>query len=344
MKRILITGACGFVGRNLTRRLVERGQHSLLLIDDLSAGIHPDLWLGLPLTGKQGAMHFYGKSKEVLFLHQDLRNVLRYWQYQNDYFKRNYDVQIERFSHVYHLAAIIGGRSVIETDPMLIAQNLAIDAEFFYWASRGYADKVLYPSSSAAYPLALQKATDAAPLREQDIHFSRLGQPDLVYGWAKLTGEYLAQITSQKYGVSIACVRPFSGYGEDQALSYPIPAIVNRFVQKEDPLVVWGDGLQQRDFVHIEDVLDAFELAIEQIHDGSAVNISSGVATSFLDVIRILKEISEHYPEVSTQLGKPTGVRSRSGDPGFALVRLGWSAKVPLKEGLERVYQYLLNK
>ena len=119
-------------------------------------------------------------------------------------------------------------------------------------------DRLLYASSSAAYPVDLQGKDGAVALKESDIQFGgRLGQPDMTYGWSKLTGEYLARIAHQHYGLHTACVRPFSGYGEEQDLSYPVPSIALRAAKREAPLTVWGSGLQGRDFVHIDDCIEA---------------------------------------------------------------------------------------
>jgi nucleoside-diphosphate-sugar epimerase len=112
---------------------------------------------------------------------------------------------------------------------MAVALDLSIDAEFFYWITRHKPERVLYPSSSAAYPTSLQTESDAIALSEGDIDFKKnLGVPDMTYGWTKMTGEFLAQIAAKYYGVSVVCIRPFSGYGEDQDLSYPVPAIAAR--------------------------------------------------------------------------------------------------------------------
>jgi len=77
-----------------------------------------------------------------------------------------------------------------------------------------------------------------------DFTSGELGQPDMTYGWSKLTGEYLSCLAAKQYGVHIACVRPFSGYGEDQDLSYPVPAIAYRVARGDDPVAVWGTGEQ----------------------------------------------------------------------------------------------------
>ena len=147
------------------------------------------------------------------------------------------------FGDAFHLAAIIGGRAVIDGNPMAVAIDLALDALCFNWAVNKKPERLLYASSSAAYPVDLQGKDGAVALKESDIQFGgRLGQPDMTYGWSKLTGEYLARIAHQHYGLHTACVRPFSGYGEEQDLSYPVPSIALRAAKRENPL----DGLGQR--------------------------------------------------------------------------------------------------
>ena len=166
----------------------------------------------------------------------------------------------------------------------------------------------------------------------------------MTYGWSKLTGEYLAKIAARDYGIKVTCIRPFSGYGEDQDLSYPIPAITARIVNKENPVEVWGTGQQGRDFVHIEDILDCIEIAMREISDGSAINIGSGKLTSFLDIIDILSTIAGYEPKIKCLLDKPVGVFSRYGNVTWVKENLAWEAKIDIVEGLERVYKHLKYK
>jgi nucleoside-diphosphate-sugar epimerase len=338
MKIHLITGGCGFVGRNLTKRLYKNTADAILLVDNLIIGQDPSKWLNLPLTKEIGLLKIYGKEQRLFFLHQDIRDFFKYTIRDDQYLKKTFGLAFEGFDNVYHLAAMVGGREMIERDPIVTALDLSIDAEFFNWASKGMANRILYPSSSAAYPIHIQMGNKNIPLKEEDINFEFLGKPDMIYGWAKLTGEYLARTTASMYDISIACVRPFSIYGSDQDLSYPIPALVNRFINKENPLQVWGTGQQQRDFVYIDDALEAMELAIEKISDGSAINIATGTPTSFLSIINILSEVSGHYPDILALEDKPVGVLSRFCDPGLAQCKLGWKANTTLEEGLSKVY------
>lgn len=333
----LISGGCGFVGRNLVKRLYQTTQDRLLIVDDLSTGTSPETWFPNIFIQDNNHFQYLDKEKRVIFWKGDFKNFL--WNIRNE---RNWLVKefgIERFNDVYHFAAIVGGRSKIDGDPMAVALDLAIDAELFYWAVQHKPDRILYPSSSAAYPISLQTSETAVALKETDIQFGgTLGQPDMTYGWSKLTGEYLAQIAAKHYGLKVACVRPFSGYGEDQDLSYPIPAIAARAARKEDPFEVWGSGYQGRDFVHIDDCIDCILLAIEHIHDGSAINIGFGKLTTFREIIDLFCEFAGYKPTIKPLLDKPVGVHSRYADMTYVMNRFGWYPKISLREGMKRVY------
>jgi UDP-glucose 4-epimerase len=338
MKNILISGGCGFVGRNMVRRLAKDTNNRILFIDDLSVGDHADEWLDYPKFSEEGNISTYGENGRLIFIKDDFRNILFNLNNNAGYLKNDLKLDIEKFNDVFHFAAIVGGRAMIDGDPIQVALDLSIDAEFFYWISRHKPDRVLYPSSSAAYPVDLQTDGGAVALKEADINFERMGQPDMTYGWTKLTGEFLAQITAKHYGVSITCIRPFSGYGEDQNLTYPIPAIARRAALKETPFEVWGTGKQGRDFVHIDDVLDVTLLAMDNITDGTAINIGHGRLSSFLEIIDIFTEFAGYNPPIKQLLDKPVGVHARYSNMDFVKETLGWEPKISLKEGLRRVY------
>lgn len=341
----LITGGCGFVGRNFVKRLHKTTKDTIFFIDDLSVGTHPSTWLpeGTP-TRKEDGLEFFGEDSRMVFLKQDARYFIRAMLDNENHIKDTYGLDVTRFKDVFHFAAIVGGRAKIDGDPMLVALDLSIDAEFFLWVCRQKPNRVLYPSSSAAYPVDLQTESDAIALSESDINFKKMGQPDMTYGWSKLTGEYLAQTAAKHYGLSVTCIRPFSGYGEDQDLSYPIPAIARRAALKENPFEVWGTGEQGRDFVHIEDVMDCTLYAMDRITDGSAINIGSGKLTSFLEIIEIFTSFAGYDPDIKKLLDKPVGVHSRYADMSYVNNELGWKPKLSLEEGMRRVYDVAVEK
>lgn len=341
----LITGGCGFVGRNFVKRLYSTTNDIILFIDDLSVGTHPSTWLPENTPSKEiNGLTFFGDDERMIFLQDDIRVVLEALIEDPTFFSTKYDLKIQNFKDVFHFAAIVGGRATIDGDPMKVALDLAIDALFFRWICLTKPERVLYPSSSAAYPVDLQTESDAIALSESDIDFKRMGQPDMTYGWSKLTGEYLASIAAEYYGVSVTCIRPFSGYGEDQDLSYPVPAIARRAALKENPFEVWGTGKQGRDFVHIDDVMDCTLLAMDHITDGSAINIGSGKLTSFLDLISVFTSFAGYSPDIKPLLDKPVGVHSRYGNMDYVNEKLGWKPQISVEEGMRRVYDVAVKK
>lgn len=338
-KTHLVSGGCGFVGRNMVNRLYKNTEDRIIFVDDLSVGTDPKTWLEVAAIREDKNATFYGDDERLIFIKEDFRNTLHGLNNDENYFQNTYGLDFEKFADVFHFAAIVGGRAKIDGDPMMVALDLSIDAEFFYWICRHKPARVLYPSSSAAYPVDLQTDTNAIALSESDIDFTRMGQPDMTYGWSKLTGEYLAHIAAKYYDVSVTCIRPFSGYGEDQDLTYPIPAIAARAANKEEPFEVWGSGKQGRDFVHIDDVLDCTLLAMEKITDGSAINIGQGRLTSFLEIIDIFTDFAGYKPTIKPLLDKPVGVHSRYCNMDYVKEKLGWEPKISIREGMRRVYE-----
>ena len=322
----------------MVKRLYATTNDKIIFVDNLSVGTHPSTWLDAEAVRTDGDLTVFGADERLLFLHQDFRKFLRDIIDDESYIQTHYAPDFERFTDVFHFAAIVGGRSTIEGDPMKVALDLSIDAEFFYWITRHKPKRTLYPSSSAAYPIDLQTEGDAIALAESDINFKKMGEPDMTYGWSKLTGEFLAKTAAEHYNLSVTCIRPFSGYGEDQDRSYPIPAIANRIANREDPVEVWGTGRQGRDFVHIDDVLDCIFWAMDRVTDGSAINIGRGELLSFIEIIHTMCDIEGYSPEIKQLLDKPVGVFSRYSNMD-KVHEMGWRAKISVREGMRRVLE-----
>jgi nucleoside-diphosphate-sugar epimerase len=244
-----------------------------------------------------------------------------------DFFKKDdtkYDV-------VIHLAAIVGGRATIEGNPLAVASDLAIDSDMFQWAVRTRPKHLVYYSSSAAYPIYLQKAAYKQRLREPDINLDHIRTPDLSYGWAKLTGETLAQYARAE-GIKVSVLRPFSGYGSDQALDYPFPSLIARGKAKLDPFEIWGTGEQVRDFIHIDDVVAAtFEAITNNV---KTLNLCTGRATSFIQLAEMIMLAQGYLAPIKKHPGKPSGVEYRVGDP-IKMLQI-YEPKITLEEGIAR--------
>ena len=241
------------------------------------------------------------------------------------FFKEYPDIQ---YDLVIHLAAIVGGRESIEGRPMAVADNLSIDSEFFQWCLTSKPKKIVYFSSSAAYPTHLQEHIDTR-LTESDIDLKHLrGTADMTYGWSKVTGEFLAQFVD-----NVHIFRPFSGYGTDQDLNYPFPMYVDRAKKKSDPFEVWGPGTQTRDFIHIKDIIEAVFAAIDNNVTG-AINLGWGRATSFLELAEMCMRVVGYKGEIVTRPEKPVGCMHRVSDNTKLLSF--YTPKITLEEGISR--------
>lgn len=244
-----------------------------------------------------------------------------------DFFRLNesdYDLLI-------HCAALVGGRAKIDGDPLAIATNLALDSWAFRWATK-HAARMVYFSSSAAYPIELQtRIFKELRLSEDLIDLDDTRKPDATYGLAKLTGEMLAK-EAEAHGLPVHVFRPFSGYGWDQDLDYPFPSFIRRAARREDPFQVWGDGTQARDFIHIHDVVKAVLAAIDADFR-EPVNLCTGVATSFLELASMCLRLTKSNAAVEALVDKPVGCWRRVGDP--TLMQEFYSPVISLEEGIE---------
>ena len=314
-KKVLVTGHRGFVGRHLTRALRARGDTVVGI--DLRAGhdavsfFRTDCPMGTGLAGEVREPG-WGARKGT------------------------------KFDVVVHLAALVGGRATIEGTPgELAARDLQLDASMFRWAlalpENRRPGRIVYPSSSAAYPIELQDPVKfpGRELSECDIELDRAREPDMSYGWVKLTGERLANWVRTE-GVPVTVVRPFSGYGGDQDLDYPFPSFIARALRREDPFEVWGSGQQVRDWIHIQDVTRQLVACVDGAvpDDVHAVNLCTGRATTFLELAELVTRRAGYSPQVLPLTYKPTGPSNRVGDPRL-MRRYLPEPEVSLEEGID---------
>lgn len=329
--RILITGGAGFVGREFCRQLAPQG-YEITIVDSIVEN-----------TGGQNPVETnwynfdFRSFSNLKFIKADCR----------DFFRKTSPA---KFDVVIHLAAIVGGRLVIERNPLAVAEDLDIDSQFWRWVTLSKNLKVISFSSSAAYPVSLQTLDFHRPLKEDDISFSGdIGLPDLTYGWAKLTSEYLGRLAHERHGIHVSCYRPFSGYGEDQDLNYPFPSIMQRAVlhdpKNQDDFQVWGSGLQERDFIHISDAVRMVLSTYEVIADGSGVNLGTGIATNFIELSKkALACLGHGDVKVLGMSDKPEGVFSRVSDTKYFSEKFSISNKIPIELGVEKGVGFFLRQ
>jgi nucleoside-diphosphate-sugar epimerase len=293
---------------------------------------------------------------------------------------------------VVHCAAVVGGRRVMDWTPLKHAANLAIDAALFGWAERVKPGRVIYFSSSCAYPAALGEPSkppaavtgyefaaegvvvdDAlrgrlresgrhspatwcadprrpghgtgcrcaawlvlddkssfCPVREDDIDLHNPRWPDQLYGWTKLTGELLAG-AARGAGVPVSVVRPFSVYGPGVREGFAVHGFAEQVCRQADPVVVWGDENQVRDYIHVSDVTRAVLAMIRDGIDGPA-NLGTGRATSLHDLAVMMAKTAGYEASVKVDAAMPAGVPFLVADNG--LLREFCEPQVALEDGL----------
>jgi nucleoside-diphosphate-sugar epimerase len=295
--RALITGDKGFLGRHFRAELERRGYD----VVGMDTKVTPSL---------------------------DCRTYFRKYLARGAEYR---EVNAGYFDLVVHAAAVVGGRETIERDPLVTAESLSIDAEMFRWAAVARPGRVLYFSSSAAYPVILQGATSGEPLQEWHVDLRYVSQPDEIYGWSKVTGELLAD-RLRRTGVPVTVVRPFSGYGADQDETYPFRAILERVRRREDPLEVWCGGCV-RDWIHVDDVV-AGALAVAESGTQQPVNLCTGRPVSFTRLARLMADAEGYAPEIRSRSDKPQGVMYRVGSPERMLQYR--APEITLEEGIRR--------
>jgi nucleoside-diphosphate-sugar epimerase len=244
-----------------------------------------------------------------------------------------------RYDLVVHAAAIVGGRDTIENRPLVQLVDFELDSLCVQYCARTKPGRLVLLSSSAVYPSRLQgpaAARASRRLMESDVFINDIEQPDpSLYGLLKLSLEYIAQFLPD-IGVPVTIVRPFSGYGDDQDLTYPFPSIIKRVADGDDPVVVWGSGHQVRDFIHIDDIVEQILFLVRHWVDGP-INLCTGIPTSFNDLALYAMEEAGLPVRIRNEVDRPSGVQYRVGDP--TMINALWPARISIREGIVRALE-----
>ena len=314
--KTLVTGAAGFIGSHLSKRLEDEG-HNLILIDDYSRG--KDSYLE-------------DLSVKTKCLYADLRN-----QYEVVLFK---DVDT-----VYHCACRIGGNQFLhgsnENELMALHDNLAIDNTVFKGCMKYNIKKIIYTSSISVYNTSAQNSPNAM-FSEQDLEKQPL-EPEGGYGWAKYIGEMQLKLMSSKYGIA----RIFKSYGPCDDYSEESGQVVCSLMRKainypKEPFVVWGDGSVSRCLVYIDDLIDALLKIDKHLNKNNLIiNIGGKRPIPIKELTESIVSISGKEIKINYDKSKPEGVRSRIPVLTKAKIELNWEPTTSLEEGLRKTYRWM---
>jgi UDP-glucose 4-epimerase len=300
--RVLITGGAGFLGSTLASRLVGEG-HTVLVLDDLTAGDPRRL------------------VAEVLFTRGDVKDVPKLW------------TLLQGVDCVYHLAARVRVPESIHYPSDYNRVNVGGTVAVMEAMRDTGVRRVVFASSGALY----------GEQSHQPIAEGQVPNPNSPYGVSKVAAEYYISTLGTLYGIETVALRIFNTYGPGQELppSYPpvIPHLLKQ-AQTGGSLVIFGQGTQTRDFVYVDDVVDALSAAATATDVNRAViNIGSGQEVSINDLAALIGRVTGRPARLLHSRGQPGGVSRLVADVKRAEQLLGWSPRTALEGGLRLILE-----
>ena len=296
--KILVTGGAGFIGSHIAEYLVQRGD-DVTVLDNLITGSKENLTK---------------ISDKINFVNGDIRD------------HKLLEKLVSDTTGVFHEAALASVQQSFSMKDEYIDVNVT-GTENIFKLAKEYGFKIVYASSSSVYG-----NPKKIPVKEDDER-----KPINPYAKTKLDGEDLAKKYSE-IGVKVIGLRYFNVFGKRQSKEYAgvIKLFLQRIQQKKSPKIN-GDGLQTRDFVHIDDVVKANVLAMDSDINHRFLNVGSGLPTSVLDLANLIIEISGlslepiHGPELSGD------VKATQSDIKLIRKLLNWEPKMKLDDWLTKI-------
>lgn len=306
--RILVTGGAGFIGSNLVDRLLDKG-FEVYVIDNLD-------------TGRLENIAHHQDKKEFHFIKGDIRDHQLVKQVMSDV-----DV-------VFHEAALASVALSMQ-DPLLANDiNVSGTLSLLKHSSDLGVKRFIYASSAAVYG-------DSGPRKKRE---DMTPNPTSPYGASKLAAENYVRLFKTVYGLETVSLRYFNVYGPRQPsdLQSPYSAAITIFMnrlQRNMPPIIYGDGEQTRDFIYIDDVVEANMLALNAKHvAGEVFNVATGTSTSINHAANTLKKImsKEHLENVYAD-ARPGDIRHSTAEIDKAKRVLGFHPRTSLEEGLAKL-------
>lgn len=309
--RVLVTGAGGFIGHHMVKYLVAAGY-----------------WV----RGADIKEPEYEASTADEFELLDLRR----WD--------NCLLATRGVDEVYHFAADMGGIGYINDHHVVAARNNVLASTHMLEASRlNGVSRFFFSSSACVYPQYLQNVPEVKPLKEED---ASPYDPDEGYGWEKLFTEKLCQYYYEDYGLETRVARfhnvygPLGSYdgGREKA-----PAAICRKValaKPMDDIEVWGDGLQTRSFMHVDDCTKGVHQLMHSDYR-QPLNLGTDRLVTIDGLVDIVCQIAGKTLKKRHNLDGPQGVRGRNSDNTRVRQVLGWEPCISLEDGLAVTYRWI---
>ena len=237
---------------------------------------------------------------------------------------------------VIHLAAEVGGIGANRANPgRYWYANLIMGAHVLEQSRKAGVGKLVLLGTVCSYP-----KFAPTPFREDDLWEGYPEETNAPYGIAKKSQLVGAQTYREQYGLNAIYLVPVNLYGPrdnfDLETSHVIPALVRKMTAGDDEIVLWGDGSPTREFLFVDDCVEAIALATERYDGADPVNLGSGQEIAIRDLAELVAELTGFDGEIVWDESRPNGQPRRQLDVTRARELFGFEAKVPLREGLER--------
>jgi nucleoside-diphosphate-sugar epimerase len=312
MKKILVTGAGGFIGSHMANELYRQGD--IVRTVDIR-------WDGY---------------MEEPYYSEKLTLDLRVWE--------NCLMATKDIDYVYHFAANMGGIGFItEVGAEVMHDNVLMNVQMLQASVVNKVKRLFFASSACVYPTYRQTDPNVTGLKEEDAHPA---DPDNFYGWEKLYTEEMCEAYKRDYGLDVRVVRYHNIYGPKGTYKggrEKSPAALCRKVADASNLgiiEVWGDGKQTRSYCYIDDCVKGTIMLMESEYD-KPLNIGSDRLVSINELADMIIEFSGKNIEKEYNLAAPQGVRGRNADLTLVKKVLGWEPQISLEEGLKRTYDWI---
>jgi GDP-L-fucose synthase len=311
-KRVVVTGGGGFIGSHLVERLLPVCARVVV-----------------PTRQDVAPHHLRHVAADVDFVHGDLRD------------RSVAEAACKGADVVMTLAAVVGGIEYnIAHQGSVFRDNIGVFLGTIEAARTQGVGRVLVVSSACVYPRFCK-----LPTPESEGFEGRPEPTNEGYGWSKRMEEFLAGAYSSEFAMSIAVARPYNAYGPrdnfDPASSHVIPALVRKaFDRSTDEIVVWGSGQQSRSFLYVSDFADGLIRVCERAQDAEPVNVGADEETTIGAVVQTIADLAGTGKRVRFDTAKPEGQPRRHCDTARLQMLYDFSARVALRDGLERTVAY----
>jgi UDP-glucose 4-epimerase len=316
-KKVLLLGGAGFIGLNISKYLAENRNYEITVADNFSRGKKDEDLMAL--VDKFG----------VKILEGDFTMPSAFEQLEKDY------------DYVYMLASVVGVNNTLEIPHEIIRINTALIYNTLEWLKQSEVKKVLFTSTSECYAGTIEAFGYIVPTPEEiPLSIQDIGHPRFTYAVTKMLGESGFLNYSRKCGFECTIVRYHNVFGPRMGFKHVIPHLVQRFLNNENPFLVYGHD-QTRSFSYITDAVEGTVLAMESDKsNGEIYHIGSMEEITIEELIKTTGEFFDYKGEYVNAPTYPGSVARRCPDITKAKTQLGYEPKVKWEEGLKTTLQW----